>query len=79
MAGMQWGCRVLGKGDTESRQRTGREREGEGSNAQRLLTCGRDSDWKKDSPPTSPTISLVMGGGCEVPQRDPGLQGWGFG
>lgn len=83
---MQWGCRVLGKGragrgGTESRKGTGRE--GEGSNAQRLLTCGQDPDWKKEPVPTSPTDRLVMGGDCEGPMEAPwaagmGL-GWGFG
>lgn len=82
MPGMQWGCRVLGKGragreGTESRKWTGRE--GEGGNAQRLLTYGQDPDWKKEPAPTSPTISLVMGGDCEGPMEAPWAAGMGLG
>lgn len=84
MAGMQWGCEVLGKGkagrgDTESRKGTGREREGEGSNARRLLMCGQDPDWKKEPAPTIPIISLVMGGDCEDPMEAPWAAGMGLG
>lgn len=87
MAGMQGGCKVLGKGragrgDTERGKGTGREREGECLEQQ----CPEAADMgpgPRLEERAIPTISLVMVGDCEDPTEEPwaagmGL-GWGFG
>lgn len=98
MLGKGWvGCRVLGKGRAgrggmESGKGTCREREGEGSNARRLLTRGQDAGWREEPDLTSPVTGLATRGDCEDPTEAPwagrvgtgwgvaGTElGWGFG
>lgn len=65
----------------ESGKGTGREREGEGSNARRLLTHSQDPGWREEPAPTSPATGLVTGGDCEYPMEAPwaGRVGTGWG
>jgi len=88
--GRKRGCGVLGKGRAgrggmESGKGMGREREGEGSNARRLLTCGQDLGWREEPAATSPATSLTTGGDHGDPEKAGGvgtawgLQGLGWG